>query len=40
VQNAEQASLWAGRNVAFVETDHIAELAQHEDFRDYICRYD
>jgi glycerophosphoryl diester phosphodiesterase len=40
VEDAEQASVWAERDIAYVETDHIAELVQHEAFRDSICRYD
>jgi len=40
VEDDDQASFWAERDVAFVETDHIAELAQHEAYRDFICRYD
>lgn len=40
VETAELALEWAARGVAYVETDHIAELMQHEAFRDSACRYD
>ena len=40
VENAELALAWAERGVAYVETDHIAELMQHEYFHGRACRYD
>jgi glycerophosphoryl diester phosphodiesterase len=40
VERAELAKTWAERGVALIETNHIAELVQHDYFRNSACRYD
>jgi len=40
IETAELARTWTERGVAFIETNHIAEIAQDEYFRQGACRYD